>query len=102
MTTFVKFDATKKEIKLTEEIADRFRNEKNAIYECDREDLLMDLRATNANGCPLDFQKLLKAPSADFFHDIYGIRKYLNRKTGELTDFFDPRCSKPFDGGKQK
>lgn len=58
-------------------------------------DIEMDLRATNANGCPLDFDKLLTAPNGDFGHDVWGIRRHLNRETGKLGDFFLPRCSKP-------
>jgi uncharacterized protein DUF6874 len=56
-------------------------------------DLLMDLRACHANGAPLDLSKLLAAPYADFGHDIFGIRRYLNRQTGELERCFVPRCA---------
>lgn len=55
----------------------------------------MDIEATHSNGCPLDLQKLLDAPSFDFAHDVFGIREHLDRTTGKLMHCFLPRCSKP-------
>ena len=55
-------------------------------------DLNMDLCATHANGCPMDFRKLLDAPDFDFLHDIAGIRRHMNRETGQLENAFLPRC----------
>lgn len=63
--------------------------------EIDPTELNMDLTATHANGCPLDFKKLLSFPPFDFNHDIYGIQRHIDRNTGKLKDFFLPRCSKP-------
>lgn len=57
-------------------------------------DLHMDLCAAHANGCPIDFQKLLDADDATFGHDVLGVRKYINRQTGELEECFVPRCAK--------
>jgi hypothetical protein len=54
--------------------------------------LIMDLNACHSNGCPLDFAGLLKATLYEFGHDIYGIRKAIDRRTGKLTeDVFMPR-----------
>ena len=58
-------------------------------------ELAMDLTACHANGCPMDFARLLEAPDADFIHDVLGIRKHINRKTGNLQDCFVPRCALP-------
>lgn len=55
-------------------------------------ELNMDLCATHANGCPLDFDKLLAFPDFDFNHDIFGIRRFIDRSTGKLTRCFLPRC----------
>lgn len=52
----------------------------------------MDLVATNTT-CPLDFDKMGKAPDFDLMHDIYGIGQHLNRKTFELKSCFLPRCT---------
>lgn len=61
-------------------------------------ELSMDLLACNANGCPLDFDKLLHFDHLDFIHDICGIQRHLERKTGVLKDGFLPRCAKPQAG----
>lgn len=58
-------------------------------------DLTMDLVATHANGCPMDWQKLLDAPDGDFGHDVAGIMRHIDRQTGELQDCFVPRCALP-------
>lgn len=55
--------------------------------------LIMDLTATHANGTPLDLPKLLAAEPFDFTHDIFGIRRHINRKTGKLEGCFMPRCA---------
>ena len=53
----------------------------------------MDLTTTHANGCPLDLNKLLTFPDFDFYHDIFGIITFINRKNGKLTSCFLPRCA---------
>lgn len=53
-------------------------------------DIQMDIAATHLNGCPLDLNRLLNAGGFDFYHDIFGIRRHLNRTTGKLKDF-NPR-----------
>ncbi len=57
--------------------------------------LNMDITACHANGCPLDLQKLLAADDFNFTHDVFGISRHLNRKTGQLEDCFVPRCAIP-------
>lgn len=54
-------------------------------------DILMDVTACHANGCPLKLKELLEAPEMDFWHDITGIYLRLDRKTGKLTCCFLPR-----------
>lgn len=58
-------------------------------------DLEMDITAVHVNTNALDLEKLMNFPDADFLHDIYGIAWFVDRGTGELTDFFSPRCSLP-------
>ena len=60
----------------------------------DKFDATMDIDAAH-NACPLDLDKLLNANDGTFGHDVFGIRKYLNRETGELTECFMPRCARP-------
>ncbi len=54
----------------------------------------MDLSATHAT-CPLRLQDLASAPDPDFGHDVLGIYRYLDRKTGVLTNLFCPRFAAP-------
>lgn len=56
-----------------------------------RMDLVMDLSATHASGCPLKLDELLNANDSDFGHDIHGIRRHINRETGRLEGCFLPR-----------
>lgn len=58
-------------------------------------DAEMDILATHLNGCPLKLQELLDADDVNFAHDTFGIRRHINRETGKLEDFFDPRYSQP-------
>ena len=53
--------------------------------------LEMDITAVHANGCELELERMLAASDLDFSHDIHGIRRNLNRKTGELENYFLPR-----------
>lgn len=56
-------------------------------------DCSMDLTACHANGCPLDLPRLESADDANFGHDVFGIRRHLDRTTGSLTQCFIPRCA---------
>lgn len=62
--------------------------------EFDRMNLTMDLTATNANGCKLDFNRLIAFDDFNFAHDVFGIANTIDRKTGKLTNHFLPRCSR--------
>lgn len=57
--------------------------------------LEMDITACHSNGCPLDLKRLLKADDFNFAHDVWGIMRHIDRKTGKLLNCFDPRCSLP-------
>lgn len=56
--------------------------------------LYMDLGATSCNGCPLDFDALIKMDLTPFVEDCIGISKNLDRTTGKLLNFYRPRCAK--------
>lgn len=56
-------------------------------------DIEMDLTAAHRNGCKLDLQKLLDASDANFGHDVFGIRRFIDRNTGKIpAEQFWPRC----------
>ena len=59
-----------------------------------RQELTMDLTAVHANGMPLDLEGLLAADTFDFNHDVYGIRRFLDRTTGTLGGCFVPRYAR--------
>lgn len=52
---------------------------------------MMDITAAHANGCPLKLAELLSAEPFNFVHDVFGIRRHLNRETGQLENCFTPR-----------
>ncbi len=56
-----------------------------------RPQLMVDLCAVHANGCPLDFAAMIEADQIDLVDDICGIATHLDRKTGQLRDYFVPR-----------
>ena len=56
-------------------------------------DAEMDITAVHANGRPLRLQELASADDFNFAHDVFGIRRHLNRETGQLEDCFLPRFS---------
>jgi len=84
----VSFDCTREESATIIEIVKRARRQ---LPEIDGMDLRMDLAACHANGCPMDFERLLAADDFNFFHDVCGIQRHIDRRTGQLTDFFHPR-----------
>ncbi len=49
-----------------------------------RIDLDMDLTFTHANIVPLDLARLAASHLRDLTHDVFGIYRHINRKTGQL------------------
>lgn len=92
----ISFNAGRRDFGLILEIVNRAEQEARAL-DIDlgpRQALAMDITACHCNGNPLDLQGLLEAPSGDFWHDVGGIRRHIDRTTGQLGDCFSPRCSK--------
>lgn len=90
----IRFDTTPAESRLISRIAARASAvAKKDGWEYARLDAERDLTACHCNGCPLRLAELAKEDSSTFGHDVFGIRKYLDRRTGKLTDFFNPRLS---------
>lgn len=104
----VKFDATDEELAAAERIAVRTVATACAINKRGADGAIelilqvrMDLIATHANGCPLDFARLEHFDDLNLFHDICGIGEHLNRETGELMNMFRPRSAQPVEIGAQ-
>lgn len=66
---------------------------KHGIDDFDAKTLHMDITACHCNGNPLRLDEMLAADDANFGHDVWGIRRYMDRTTGQLTDCFSPRFS---------
>lgn len=86
----ISWDCKKEDYELISKIANRAIKEYKAIIKMD---LNMDITAVHCNGNKMDLEKLLNADDFNFFHDIFGIMKNIDRKTGKLTNHFLPRCS---------
>lgn len=71
-------------------IEDR-QNDRAALHR----DIEMDITACHANGCPLQLGRLRHADDVNFGHDVFGIRRFLNRKTGKVpANKFWPRFAR--------
>lgn len=59
----------------------------------------MDITAAHANGNPLKLAEMVAAigteNESDVLHDLFGIRRHIDRSTGKLGDCFSPRYSQP-------
>jgi hypothetical protein len=91
------FETTPEERKLIQAIAQRaHKTALNGKIKYPVIEAAMDITACHCNGCRLDLQKLLDAPEGDFGHDVLGIRKFIDRTTGEINrKAFQPRCALP-------
>jgi hypothetical protein len=90
----VSFKATNYEQKLITRIAQRAVQLAAAYdFEYSYKDAEMDITATHANGNRLDLEAMIEADSFNFAHDVFGIRRHLNRNTGKLENCFRPRFS---------
>lgn len=96
MNKQISFTATKEEWDTAEKIAQRaveMAASNSVVY--DKIDGEMDIIATHANGCPLRLDALLSADDFNFAHDVFGIRRHINRRTGQLENCFLPRFAAP-------
>jgi Family of unknown function (DUF6874) len=56
----------------------------------DKLTMVMDIKFAHKD-CPLDLRALASAPDAEFAHDVFGIRRHLNRETKKIEHCFMPR-----------
>lgn len=88
----VKFRATKNEYKIISMIVKRAVAMARDIGDTYTPmDAHMDITACHSNGCALNLLELAKADDFNFAHDVFGIRRHINRTTGKLKDCFLPR-----------
>lgn len=100
LPSFVKpgpqFNATRAEFPVIAKIAARaVLLARELEVEYSHQDALMDVEACHSNGCPLKLDELLAADDGNFGHDVFGIRRFIDRETGKLTGSFLPRFAQP-------
>lgn len=90
----VNFNCSKQESRVITKIAKRaVAMALGAGVEYDFMTAEMDVTATHCNGNPLRLDDLLAADEFNFSHDVFGIRRHIDRETGKLGDCFSPRYS---------
>lgn len=88
------FNATREESELINKIANRaVKAAADLGVRYDKMTAFMDIEACHCTGCPLDLARLLAADDGNFGHDVFGIRRYIDRTTGKLTNHFLPRTA---------
>ena len=90
----IKWGTTKEEANLINMIAKRAVAE-GSLHGVKLEllDTVMDITACHCNGHRLDLKALLAADKQNFSHDVVGIIQNMDRETGKLKEFFEPRYS---------
>lgn len=90
----ISFDVSLAEMRIIKRIARRgHRLLKEHGVGRDRTAIEMDVCACHANGCRLDLEKLERADDFNLSHDLLGISRHLDHRTGELRHHFLPRCA---------
>lgn len=80
----ISFNVDKADFELIDRIAARaVRMARKAGVDYSLQDARMDLAACHANGNPLWLGRLAEADDFNFSHDVFGIRRHLDRETGK-------------------
>ena len=87
----INWDCGKKDMVVITKIVERAMTMQGGV---DKTSLMMDITACHVNGCPLRLAELLKADDFNFAHDVFGIQRKIDRRTGKINDGFSPRFSK--------
>lgn len=53
--------------------------------------MAMDITTCHCNGTPLKLLQFLMSDPSDFSHDLLGITRFIDRKTGKMREGFSPR-----------
>lgn len=88
----VNFNVTKEESAIIDRIVKRAVDTLGKKYLSDIMSISMDITACHCNGTTLNLRKLLEADDYNFLHDVCGIMRNINRRTGKIENFFSPRC----------
>jgi hypothetical protein len=91
----ISFQTSKADFQVLNAIADRavaMAVARGLAYE--KQEALMDVTAAHCNGNPLRLEELAGADDFHFAHDVFGIRRHINRETGKLENCFVPRFAR--------
>lgn len=96
MRTQIPFNRLKREeLDIIDEIATRALDIANdANVRIKKQEIVMDIAACHLVACPLDLYRMLVADPSNFAHDVFGIRKHLNRESLQMMDCFIPRFAR--------
>lgn len=89
MTFFAR--TTLEETALIDKIAERNMADPERSPYANKMTAMIEFILTHCNGTPLALEALITADRASFWHDVIGIARNLDRKTGKLANTFTPR-----------
>lgn len=89
MTFFAR--TTPEETALIDKIAERIMADPEMSPYANKMTAMIEIILTHCNGTPLALEALLASNPDSFWHDIVGIARNLDRRTGKLTNAFTPR-----------
>lgn len=97
----VSFDCSREDHAIARKIAQRahaFAVTMGTEHQHKTSEILMDIVAVHVNDHALRLQDLLETDNFNFVHDVFGIRRHLDRTTGRLDGHFLPRYAVPSRG----
>ena len=88
----INWDLSLEEELLVGKIAQRAIKKVRFIYpKFSKLDLIMDITATHNENDKLRLEDWLNSDDSNFYHDVFGIMENIDRETGKLKNFFEPR-----------
>ena len=88
----ITFKVSPKELALVKRIVKRAKKLSKHKKHFDVLESEMDIIAVHKYVIKLDLRRLLEADDATFYHDFFGIKRFLNREIIYLENFFLPKC----------
>jgi len=88
----INWDLSLEEEVLVGKIAEKAIKQVKLIYpKISKLDLIMNIVAVHNENGKLRLEDWLNADDQNFFHDIFGIMRHIDKETGKLKNFFEPR-----------
>ena len=88
----INWDLSLEEEVLVGKIAEKAIKQVKLIYpKISKLDLIMNIVAVHNENGKLRLEDWLNADDQNFYHDIFGIMRHIDKETGKLKNFFEPR-----------